>query len=207
MGRIRNASGPNGVGMTTTRRRGAALEDAILNAGWEQLLEGGYPGFAFETVAERAKTGKAALYRRWPDKESLMLAVLAHRYLGTPPDVADTGSLRGDVIELLVAANRFGESAAAVLSMMLGAYFDDLDTTPAQLRTRLLGDRALAMPRIIERAMERGEISSTPPARVASLPFDLFRHELIMNLGRISEDTIVDIVDTVFLPLVRATQS
>lgn len=195
-----------GWGMTTTRRRGTALEDAILTAGWEQLLDGGYAGFAIETIAERAKTGKAALYRRWPDKEALMLAVLAHRYLGLPPDVADTGSLRGDVIELLRSANRLGDSAAAVLSMMLGAYFDELKTTPAQLRTRLLGDRALTMSRIIDRSIQRGEISSTPPARIVSLPFDLVRHELVMNLGRVSDETIVDIVDTVFLPLVATTQ-
>jgi hypothetical protein len=36
---------------------------------------------------------------------------------------------------------------------------------------------------------------------VVSLPGDLLRHEFIMNLRRVSEATIVDIVDNVFLPL------
>jgi len=191
--------------MAETRRRGAALEEAILDAGWEQLLEGGYAAFTFEAVAERAKTGKAALYRRWPEKEALLVAVLGHRYLGMPSELPDTGSLRGDVLALLRRADRLGDSAAAVFSVILGAYFDETKTAPAQLRTQLLADRALAMPRIVERAVERGELPAALPPRVAALPFDLFRHEMIMNLGRVPEETIVDIVDTVFLPLATAS--
>src|SRR6187551_7596 len=100
--------------MTATRRRGPALEDAILDAGWDQLTSAGYAGFTFEALAERAKTGKAVLYRRWPDKEALLLAVLAHRGFGAPVEVPDTGSLREDVITVLRAANRWGDSIAAL---------------------------------------------------------------------------------------------
>ena len=187
--------------MTATRRRGAALEGAILDAGWEQLIEGGYPGFTFEAVAERARTGKTALYRRWPDKEALLLAVLAHRGLGTPAEVPDTGSLREDVLTLLRSLNRLGDSGAALFSTILGAYFDETETTPAQLRAQLLGDRTLAMTEIVQRAIDRGELTADLPPRVAALPFDLARHELLMNLSRVPEETLVDIVDTVFLPL------
>ena len=119
-----------------------------------------------------------------------------------PREVPDTGELRGDVLALLRSANRLGDGAAAVLSTIFGSLFDDTGATPAQLRTRLLGDRELAMPRLVARAVDRGEISTTPPDRVVNLPFDLFRHELIMNLGTVPDEAIVDIVDTVFLPLV-----
>ena len=187
--------------MTATRRRGAALEGAILDAGWEQLMEGGYPGFTFEAVAERAKTGKTALYRRWPDKEALLLAVIAHRGFGTPVEVPDTGSLREDVLTLLRSANRLGDSGAALFSTILGAFYDETETTPAQLRAQLLGDRTRPMTQIVERAIERGELTAALQPRVLTLPFDLVRHELIMNFSRVPEETIVDIVDTVFLPL------
>ena len=187
--------------MAAIRRRGTALEDAILDAGWEHLLAEGYPGFTFEAIAERARTGKAVLYRRWPDKEALLLAVLAHRGFGTPVEIPDTGSLREDVITLLRSANRFGDSGAALFSTILGAYFDETETTPAQLRAGLLGDRSLAMTQIVQRAIERGELTAALQSRVMALPFDLFRYELIMNFSRVPEKTIVDIVDTVFLPL------
>jgi AcrR family transcriptional regulator len=187
--------------MTATRRRGAKLEDAILDAGWEQLLEGGYPAFTFEAVAERAKTGKAVLYRRWPDKEAMLLAVLARQGFGVPVEVPDTGSLREDVLALLRSANRAGDSAAGLFSTILGAYFDETETTPAQLRARLLGEGSVAMAQVVQRATERGEVTAALPPRVVSLPGDLLRHEFIMNLSRVPDETIVDIVDTVFLPL------
>jgi AcrR family transcriptional regulator len=187
--------------MTATRRRGTELEDAILDAGWKQLLAEGYDGFAFEAIAERAKTGKAVLYRRWPDKEALLLAVLANQGFGVPVEVPDTGSLREDVLTLLRSANRAGDSAAGLFSTILGAYFNETDTTPAQLRARLLGDGSVAMAQVVQHATERGEVMAALPPRVVSLPGDLLRHEFIMNLSRVPDETIVDIVDTVFLPL------
>jgi AcrR family transcriptional regulator len=190
--------------MTATRRRGTKLEEAILDAGWELLLAEGYDGFAFEAIAERARTGKAVLYRRWPDKESLLLAVLANQGLGVPAAIPDTGSLREDVLTLLRSANRLGDSAAGLFSTILGAYFNETETTPAQLRARLLGEGSVAMAQVVQRAIERGELTAALPPRVVSLPGDLLRHEVLMNLSRVPEETIVDIVDTVFLPL--ATQ-
>ncbi len=186
---------------TATRRRGTPLEDAILEAGWEQLLAEGYDGFAFEAIAERARTGKAVLYRRWPDKEALLLAVLARQGLGVAVEIPDTGSLREDVLTLLRSANRLGDSAAGLFSTILGAYFDETATTPAQLRARLLGDGSVAMTQVIQHAIERGELAGALPPRVASLPADLLRHEVLMNLSRVPDETIVDIVDTVFIPL------
>ncbi len=190
--------------MAAIRRRGTALEDAILDAGWEQLVTEGYAHFTFEAIAERARTGKAALYRRWPDKETLLLAVLSRHHDASGPAAApDTGSLREDVLAMLRSANdRFGDGTAGLFSTILGAYFDETETTPAQLRTKLLGDRSLSMTAIVRHAVERGEIAGAGlPARVADLPFDLFRHEMMMNLGPVPDATIVDIVDTVFMPL------
>ncbi|HXX60138.1 MAG TPA: TetR/AcrR family transcriptional regulator [Candidatus Sulfotelmatobacter sp.] len=189
--------------MTATRRRGAALEDAILEAGWQQLVKVGYPGFTFEAVAERASTGKAVLYRRWPDKEALLVAVLAHQGFRPPDEVPDTGSLRGDVLGLLRSANRNGGSAAALFSTLLSAYFNnEIKLTPSQLRSQLFGDQSRALDQVIQRAVGRGELPPEGlPARVVTLPSDLLRHELLMNLSRVPDETIVDIVDIVFLPL------
>jgi AcrR family transcriptional regulator len=188
--------------MTATRRRGAALEDAILDAGWDQLLEHGYEGFTFEAVAERARTGKAVLYRRWPDKPALLMAVLAHHDSATRERVPDTGSLRGDVLSLLRAANRRGASAAAIFSTILGVHFYESAATPADLRAQVIGAGSVAMEQVLARAVERGEIAAVPSPRIVTLPGDLLRHELFMTLGPVPDTTIVGIVDDVFLPLV-----
>ena len=54
------------------RRRGAALETAILDAGWDQLLDGGYERFTIESVAERSSSARSVLYRRWPSRLDLL---------------------------------------------------------------------------------------------------------------------------------------
>lgn len=194
--------------MAATRRRGAALEAAILDAGWAQLIEEGYPGFTFEAIAERAHTGKAVLYRRWPDKEALLLGVLTHQGFATPVEIPDTGSLREDVLTLLRLANRRGERAAALFSTILSAYFNkELTLTPAELRTQLFGDNSQALIQVVQQAVNRGELPPEGlPPRIAMLPASLLRHELIMNLSRVPDETIVDIVDTVFLPLATDRQ-
>src|SRR6516162_5740431 len=47
-----------------TRRRGAALDEAILRAAADDLTASGYAGLTMEKVARRAGTNKNALYRR-----------------------------------------------------------------------------------------------------------------------------------------------
>ena len=89
---------------TPTRRRGAALEDAILRAAAEELRESGYAGMTMDRVAQRAGTNKNAIYRRWPARAAL--GVAAYRHLADAElQVPDTGTLRGDALALLRAAN------------------------------------------------------------------------------------------------------
>src|ERR1700744_4374908 len=102
-----------------TRRRGATLEAAILDAAWNVLETDGWGGFTFAGVAERAHSSKPVLYRRWRNREELLRATLRRRGEITPADVPDTGSPRGDVIPKLPARNQLRSSMAAVMSMML----------------------------------------------------------------------------------------
>src|SRR4051812_36599778 len=67
------------------RRRGAALEDAILEAAYAELSETGYSSFTVEGVAARARTGKASIYRRWPTRARLLLDAVCSQ-LPTPSD-------------------------------------------------------------------------------------------------------------------------
>ena len=61
------------------------------------------------------------------------------------------------------------------------------------------------MAAIIQRAVERGEIDpGRLSPRIASLPLDLVRRDPIMNRAPVPDDTLVEIVDRLFLPLVLA---
>ncbi len=61
-----------------SRRRGEALEHALYDATLEELKDVGYGGLTMEGIAARARTGKAALYRRWSTKQALVQAALSY---------------------------------------------------------------------------------------------------------------------------------
>ncbi len=81
------------------RRRGEQLEAALLEAAWQELVEAGFARLTMESVAARAKTGVAVLYRRWPNKEALLVYAVA-TIKGDPPKISGT-SVRDDLVTLL----------------------------------------------------------------------------------------------------------
>ncbi|MFI7030870.1 TetR/AcrR family transcriptional regulator [Microbispora rosea] len=188
------------------RRRGPELEAALLDAAWDELAEAGFARLTMESVATRAGTGIAVLYRRWANKDQLVLAALEHYRSSHPVDLPDTGTLRGD---LLAALTGMAEARAAFFAVTAAAAFSGLLTstglTPAQVRDRIIGDQRLPRVRAIyQRAHDRGEIDldRIPPA-VLAMPFDLVRHDLLMDLEPPKPARIRSILDELFLPLVR----
>ena len=63
-------------GSSRKRRRGEELERALYEATLAVLAEDGYMGLTMDRVAARARTGKAALYKRWCNKRDLVYAAL-----------------------------------------------------------------------------------------------------------------------------------
>jgi AcrR family transcriptional regulator len=194
------------VDLKQTRRRGAELENAVLDAAWQQLLERGYSDFTFEAVAARAGTSRPVLYRRWADRTELLKAAIQHGGgFRLPVTVPDTGSLRDDVVTLITRANERRAGFAAVLNVQLSQYFHETGTSLADLRGLLKIGPRTGMEQIIDRAAERGEIDvSKLTPRVIELPLTLMRHELLMTLKPVSKSTLDEIVDELWLPLLRA---
>jgi AcrR family transcriptional regulator len=186
------------------RRRGDTLEAAILDAAWEELNERGYANLTVESVARRAGTSKPVLYRRWADKHKLVEAAVVRRNIIQQITPADTGSLRGDLIATLTEASAKQGPFLAHLSLLLAGYFAETDTSFAELRELSLAGRRSGRDEIMERAIQRGELDParlTP--RIAALPFDLLRGETMLTLRPVAPEVIEEIVDTIFLPLVR----
>jgi len=188
---------------TRQRRRGEELEAALLEAAWQELVEVGFARLTMESVAARAKTGVAVLYRRWHSKDDLVLAAIRHYGTTYPVDIPDTGSLRGDMIALLSSFSSARVSFAATVSAVFSGLLASSGLTPAQVREKVLADRPLWSDRIFARAHERGEIDlgRVPPA-VLTMPFDLMRHDMLMTYRPIPPERVLAIVDDLFMPLV-----
>ena len=187
------------------RRRGAALEAALLDAAWEELCAVGYPGFTLDGVAARAGTSRPVLARRWSNRTELVVAAIRHHTAPAMQDLPDTGTLRGDVLAVLRQLSASVSEMAGVLSFMFADYFDTTGLSPSDLRERAIAGTPSRMAAIIQRAVERGEIDpGRLSPRVTSLPVDLVRHDLIMNRAPVPDATLVEVVDRIFLPLVLA---
>jgi len=187
------------------RRRGEELEAALLQAAWDELAEVGFAKLTMESVAVRAKTGVAVLYRRWPNKDDLVIAAIGHYGKTRPVEIPDTGTLRGDMLGLLRGINDGRNSFAVVVSATFSGLLSSTGLTPAEVRLRLIGDRPIWSHEVFRRAHERGELDlDTVPTAVLTMPFDLMRHDILMTLKPVAPDRITEIVDDLFLPLVAA---
>lgn len=190
------------------RRRGKDLEDALLEAAWTELTERGYPAFTLEAVAKRAGTSTPVIYRRWANKALMVEAAITHASARRVVDVPDTGTLRGDLITVMRAANASRTDLLVAVAVLLDGYFADTGSNPRQLREQILAGRLSAAETIVRRAVRRGEVdASLLEPRLVSLPFDLFRHEVLMTLEPVSNEAIERIVDGIVVPLLTRQAS
>lgn len=183
------------------RRRGEVLEAAILDAAWAELSAVGYDRVTMERVANRAGTSKAVLYRRWPNRATLLLA--AFRRVVTPIAdlVPDTGSMRGDLIATLRILRDHLEVLEEASPGAVYSFIRDIGalTSERELLTPSV------VPHILARARGRGEIGPEEvPARVARLPLDLNRHEVMVTGKPPTDEGIEEIVDLIALPALLA---
>jgi len=103
------------------RPRDGAVDSRVLNVAWDLLHAGGYAGLNMDEVAERAAVAKTTLYRRWPTKDHLAVAVAA-QMLGEVP-IPDTGDLRRDLTD-------FAASLGASLNRIRAAGSADGGASP-----------------------------------------------------------------------------
>jgi len=156
-----------------------------------------------EAVADRAGTSRAVVYRRWRNKPELVIATQRRHQPMLSDEVPDTGSLRGDVLAVLRRmSQRMAETGTETVYGLLGDYLADPELF-ARVQGQILSIGSEVMATILERAAGRGEARRDIGPRIATLPTDLFRNQLFLHRSPPPESVITEIVDEVFLPLVR----
>ena len=166
------------------RPRSARAHEATLKAAAGLLLERGLDAVSMDAVAARAGVSKATIYRWWPTKESLALDALYTEWSAAAPVPRDTGSLRGDLIELLSPWAKFVGSqqpyAWVIAALLAKARIDP--AFAAEYQQRVVQPRRDQARDIFVRAIERGEIPADLDLEVAlDLIYGPIYHRLLQG--------------------------
>jgi AcrR family transcriptional regulator len=150
------------------RPRDGDADRRILDAARQALLSAGYAGLAIDEVAQRAGVAKTTLYRRWPTKDHLAIAVYAD-LLDREVPVTDTADVRADLAAYLKqiagaldSVRRAGRPAhdtdpsAGIVAEFVAAAARHADVGEA-MRTLYQRRIRLAV-ELLERATQRGEL-------------------------------------------------
>lgn len=142
-----------------TPEREAELYEAVLDL----LREVGYDTLTMDAVAARTRSSKATLYRQWGGKADLVVKAIRHGKPGSI-DAIDTGSLRGDLHTLVTREDDcVMEQNSALMRGVAMAMHHNADLRQA-FREQLIEPEMAEFQRVLQRAIERGEIRPDCPA-------------------------------------------
>jgi AcrR family transcriptional regulator len=148
-----------------SRKLDPDVDAAIATATLSLLAEHGFAAMTMEALAEVAAVGKPTLYRRYPDKATLVAAVIA----GQLPEleVADRDDTRAELWEAV--AKGLPADGPAYLRLIGGLVAEEKrhpDLIEAFRANILLPRRAVVIA-VIERGKDRGEVGDAVDAEAA----------------------------------------
>lgn len=185
------------------RKRDHTRDEDILEATLNVLAEVGYGGMSMDMVAAHAGAGKATIYRRWSSKEALILDAVAHMKSKQVDldSLPDTGTLRSDLLALFkpqsIEESERRLKVMTGLTSMLSAQQGLADAVNAAI----VEPWAAAHRMLMQRAVERGEISESADIETASqiIP-SMAAYRSLIQRRPFEKEFLVTLIDGVLLP-------
>jgi AcrR family transcriptional regulator len=147
---------------TRGRPRDPGAEERILTAAATEIQQRGYDGFSVERIAEQAGVAKTTLYRRWPTKAQLVIALIGRLRSDVPFE--PTGRPRHDLTRLVtaIAANLAGTPTTLIADLAAAAA---RDAAVGESVRALWADRHRAVTEVVAQAQAAGLVKDhVPPA-------------------------------------------
>jgi AcrR family transcriptional regulator len=150
------------------RPRSEQADQAIIEATLDVFAEKGFDGVCVELVAARAGVGKATIYRRWSNKEELLLAAFAS--LKSPFPEPEGVSVRDDLLAMVevMCADKADPRKARRYALLLGEG-DKYPRLMARYKESVVQPRRDAMRAVIRRGVETGELRPDTDDEIAML--------------------------------------
>jgi AcrR family transcriptional regulator len=185
------------------RPRDQGRDEAIHRAALEVLSEVGFDRTTVEAIANRAQVGKATIYRRYKNKEEILMSAMRQHVACTIPRI-DTGNLRDDLIQLISEHVKVlkGPEGELMMSLLSIAHRDPELGKLLNQNSPIETDRVSA--EVFARAIERGEISKR-----ANIPFldevvpSIITNRIFITNQPVNHKFIETLVDDVLLPALK----
>jgi AcrR family transcriptional regulator len=189
---------PAGESGTPRRRRGPALEDAILDAAHAELAENSWEGFTVEGVAARSGAAKSVIYRRWRSRVELAVAVLQRANAEAPDALASHGDLRSDLLEFLIGMAAFLRTPFGEAVRGIERHGDTAG------RISIFGQaQVTGVQQLVDRAVTRGELDHQPSVLALNVGHSIVMMEFLHLHHPPADDELEELVDTIWLPALR----
>ncbi|MFI7004213.1 TetR/AcrR family transcriptional regulator [Nocardia sp. NPDC050175] len=177
------------------------ITTAVTEAVMAELATNGYARLSMEAVAKRAGAGKSALYRRWPSKQDMVIAVLAE-FSVELAEFADTGALRTDLMASLRALHEWlTHSTMATILPDLTAEAGRNPVLAEAVRTTIGEPRRALGTQLLRRAIEREELPADTDVEMA---LDLIAGTMFWRLNVRHAEEGPDYLDRLADHLLRA---
>jgi AcrR family transcriptional regulator len=198
----------NGAEPGRQRKRGAELEQAIRDATIAELASVGYGSVTIESVAARAQTGKASIYRRWPTKQELVVdsvgCLLSGPLLSVAgPQLDDTMSTRDAILALVrQAAEAMTGPLGDAMRSIMGESLRDQEFS-STVECDFHDPRKQALIDLLERGVARGDVRpDAPRALVPDVLAGALIQRFLVRRQPVRDVDLVAIVDGFVMPAV-----
>lgn len=179
----------------------AAIDEHLLRATQDLLIDEGFERLTMDAVAKRCGASKATIYRRWPSKTALVVAAAAA--LLHAPEPPDTGDLRDDLLECGRAYIQTGTRNAEVLASVISASRHDSTLREAS-RLALGAPYGGLFDQVLTRAVERGLIQADLDVETLAQVFPAIAYQKVAAQGQLVDEADVRrVVDSVLLPAIH----
>lgn len=137
--------------------RGERAEQALIDAVLDLLDETGVAGLSVDKIAQRARVGKATMYRRWGNKEELVAFALGNAEV--PPEIDPSGELRPTLVAVLtnlserLTATRVGRAWCRLIGSS-----DRYSQATSLYAERFIAPRIDVLASILQREIDTGTV-------------------------------------------------
>jgi AcrR family transcriptional regulator len=140
------------------RPRSEAARVAILGAALELLEARGFAALSVDAIADRARVGRATVYRWWPNKAAVVMDAFLADVAPQMP-FPDTGSAREDLrrqMRSVIRLFNLPKTSRPFVALIAESQHDP--ALAKALRERFVASRREAATEVLRRGIERGEL-------------------------------------------------